>query len=123
MSAARPLPLLLAGLVMVAGPARSQDARRSLDLTIGGVGISIGDSRQARGLRVNVRDSRLDRVAGVNATIWSPFEGGHGDITGLALGLPVTGGRRIDGLQIGAFGAEVLDDLRGVAVNGLGIGA
>lgn len=83
---------LVVPAVIAAHPLRAQESRRSLDLTVGGVGISIGDSRRLNGLRINYRDSRLDRVNGINATIWRPYDGGHGDITGLALGLPVTGG-------------------------------
>src|SRR5262245_51141722 len=101
----------------------AQESRRSIDLTVGGVGISIGDSRRATGLRINFRDSRLDWVKGINATIWTPYRRGHGDITGLSLGLPATGGRDISGLLLAAWGGEITGDFTGISIAGLGVGA
>src|SRR5687767_15974717 len=83
---------LLAALVLVS-PASAQ----SLDLTINNTGLSIGDSRFVRGIRINFRDRNLRRVEGVNITVWSPYEPARGEVKGLALGLPLTGARRIDG--------------------------
>ena len=97
---------VVAALLTAASGAFAQDSR-SLDLTVGGVGISIGDSRRVNGLRVNFRDSRLEEVNGINATIWTPYRRGDGDITGLSLGLPATGGRDIRGLLLAFWGAEV----------------
>ena len=105
-----------------ATPILAQESRRSLDLTVGGVGISIGDSRRVTGLRLNYRDSRLDRVTGINATIWMPYREGYGDITGLALGLPATGGRDVQGLLVAAFGAAITESFSGISVSGLGMG-
>jgi hypothetical protein len=58
-------------------------------------------------------------VSGINATIWTPYRGGHGNITGLALGVPATGGRDIRGLIATGFGAEVTETFKGVSVAGL----
>ena len=113
---------LLVALLSLTRTGLAQDPRRSLDLTVGGVGISIGDSRRVNGLRLNFRDSRLDEVNGINATIWTPYRDGHGDITGLSLGLPATGGRRINGLVAAVFGAEITEDFGGISVAGLGMG-
>ena len=63
-----------------------QDDRRSLDLGVSGVGISIGDSRRWTGLRLNFRDSRLEEANGINATIWGPYKGGAGRVNGLPSG-------------------------------------
>ena len=46
------------------------EPRRSLDLTVNHTGISIGDSREVTGLRLNFRDTRLKRVDGMNITLW-----------------------------------------------------
>ena len=83
------MPLLrkfaAAGLaLLVAIPALAQD--NSLDLTVNGSGISIGDSREVKGLRLNYRDRNLRRVDGVNATIWMPYEHPRGLVEGVALG-------------------------------------
>ena len=109
-------------LSVATGIGRAQEPRRSVDLTVGGTGISIGDSKKARGLRLNFRDGRLEQVTGVNATIWTPFKGGHGNITGLALGLPATGGQDIHGLNLAFFGTEVQGSFTGISIAGLGFG-
>lgn len=96
---------------------------QSLDLTINHYGLSIGDSRFVRGVRLNFRDRNLERVEGVNVTIWSPYEPMRGVVKGLALGLPVTGARAIHGAGIGILGVGVAENLRGIGLGGLGIGA
>jgi hypothetical protein len=94
----------------------------SVDLTVNDVGISIGDSRRVVGLRLNYRDRYLREVTGVNATIWIPYDESRGDVRGLALGLPATGGRRIDGIALGIVGIGVHDNMRGIAIGGIGTG-
>ena len=112
---------LLALLFGVAG-APSVSAQ-SLDLTVGGYGLSIGDSREVNGVRLNFRDRRLRQVNGINATIWTPPSPARGIINGIALGLPVTGGRRINGLATGLLGAGAEESIRGVLFAPLGAGA
>lgn len=112
--------LLLGALVAFAATPLSA---QSVDLTINNTGISIGDSRFVRGIRLNFRDSRLDSVYGINATIWSPHKDGGGDVTGLALGLPATGARRIQGAGVGVFGFGTEEDFTGIGIGGLGIGS
>lgn len=65
----------------------AQDSRRSLDLTVNHTGLSIGDSRRVNGLRINIRDTRLERVNGINATVLVPAKRSHGDVYGVAVGL------------------------------------
>ena len=113
---------LIVALLGIARTGFAQDSRRSLDLTVGGVGISIGDSRRVNGLRLNFRDSRLEKVNGINATIWTPYRDGDGDITGLSLGLPATGGRNVTGLMAAFLGGAVTEDFAGISVAGLGMG-
>ena len=96
---------------------------QSIDLTINDYGLSIGDSRFVRGIRLNFRDKNLESVHGINATIWTPYEGGAGDVTGLALGLPATGARRLTGAGIGIFGVGAEEDFTGIGIGGLGVGA
>src|SRR5688500_17701684 len=66
--------------------------------------ICIGDCRRVVGIRLNFRDSRLERVDGINATIWTPYEPMGGVVNGIALGLPATGAGDITGLSLGVFG-------------------
>ena len=84
--------------LLAAIPASAQ----GLDLTINHVGLGIGDVPRVTGLRLNYRDRHLERVDGVNATIWTPYDnGGNGEVRGVALGVPVTGAARIDGVAVG----------------------
>ena len=99
----------------------AQEPARSLDLAINGTGISIGDSRGVNGLRLNFRDTRLERVNGVNITMWHPTGTSHGIVNGAAIGLPLTGARQITGLAIGLVGATVEERFRGIGVGGFGV--
>lgn len=99
-----------------------EQGRRSLDLTINDVGISIGDSRAVTGLRINWRDTRLERVNGLNLTLWKPAKSSHGTVRGIALGVPFTGGKNITGLAAGV-GIEVEDVMSGISVSAIGMGA
>jgi len=98
-------------------------ATQSLDLAIKNYGISIGDSRRINGLRLNFRDQRLRQVNGINATFWMPHEPARGHVKGLALGLPLTGAEKINGIAIGIFGAGAEASLKGIAMGLVGVGA
>lgn len=112
---------LAAICALTAAPGAAQEPR-SLDLTVNDVGISIGDSRRVVGLRLNFRDRHMEEVVGINATIWSPHEY-TGRVRGLALGLPMTGARRIDGIAAGIFGVGASESIRGLSLAGIGMGA
>lgn len=94
-----------------------------LDLTVHDVGLAIGDKPEMTGLRINFRDRRLKRVNGVNLTLWSPYSPATGVVNGLALGLPVTGARDVNGALIGVLGGGAEGSLTGIAIGGVGIGA
>src|SRR5690606_15470010 len=110
----RPFALPLLALLSITAPLRAQEPR-SLDLMVDDVGLSIGDSRRTVGLRLNFRDRAMEEVIGVNATIWLPYEA-NGNVTGVALGIPVTGARRIDGIGAGLFGVGAEKSFRGLAI-------
>ena len=119
-----------AALLFVSTPVSAQKnrerdgdgGRRSLDLGVGGVGLSIGDSRRWTGLRINYRDSRLDQANGVNLTLWYPYEGGAGDVAGFAIGVPATGARELTGVGLGVFGFGVERSFTGLGIGGIGMG-
>jgi hypothetical protein len=108
-------------VAMLALPAAA--SAQSLDLTVNNTGLSIGDSRFVRGVRINFRDRRLERVEGVNITVWTPYEPARGVVKGLAIGLPATGARRIEGAGIGVFGVGATQDFTGIGLGGFGVGA
>lgn len=85
--------------------------------------ISLGNYPRVDGLRINFRDRRLERVRGINVTIWQPHEPATGAVTGLALGLPMTGAGEMRGVALGAFGVSADGALRGISIGGIGVGA
>ncbi|MDE3128555.1 MAG: hypothetical protein KGL38_11150 [Gemmatimonadota bacterium] len=110
---------LLALLVLVPATAAAQ----GLDLTVNHVGLALGNVPRVTGLRLNFRDSRVQWVNGINATVWNSYREPTGAITGLVLGLPLTDGRRIRGLALGAGGVGAADTFTGIGAGGLGVGA
>ena len=115
----RPLSVACAAALGLAAPLGAQ----SLDLTVNNTGLSIGDSRFVRGIRLNFRDRNLERVDGINATIWTPYDPADGVVNGLALGVPVTGAYDINGAGIGIFGVGAMHDFTGIGVGAFGVGA
>jgi len=131
--------LLAAGQVRV-GVAQGDttETGAALNATVGTVGLSLGDARRTTGIRLNYRDRRLEWVRGINATVWRPHDASRGTVSGLAVGLPVTGAYRLRGVGVGGgigvrstlhgvvaspLGARSGGDMVGVAVGGVGIGA
>ncbi|HKV52453.1 MAG TPA: hypothetical protein VJO52_14765 [Gemmatimonadaceae bacterium] len=93
----------------------------ALHLTLHDVGIAIGNARHVDGIRLNFRDSGHYVVHGLNATVWTTYPHADGLVQGIALGVPVTQAREIDGLGVGlGIGAD--DNLSGLAM-GVGVGA
>jgi len=126
---------------------------QSLDIPVKGYGISFGNSKKFAGLRFNFRDKRVDRIDGVNFTLWKAEENedalmrgislgvmpeagdmgylqvGFGviaeyQLTGLTLGILGAGsGEDMDGINIGGLGAGAGGDITGINIGGLGAGA
>lgn len=110
-------------LVLAVASVPAIAAAQSLDLTINNTGLSIGDSRFVRGVRLNFRDRNLDRVEGINATIWYPYDDARSsEVKGLALGLPTTGAHQISGAGVGVFGVGTEEEFHGLGVGLLGVG-
>src|SRR5207253_5031646 len=112
-------PLLAIGATVLGAAGASA---QSIDLTIRNTGLSIGDSRFVRGVRINFRDDRMERVDGVNITIWTPYEPMEGTVNGFAIGLPATGARRINGIGAALFGLGTTRDFKGIGIGGIGLG-
>jgi len=84
----------------------------------GEVGIGIGHVPRVTGLRMNWQDRDLDRVRGINLTLWRPAEGVGGRVDGLALGLMPAAGR-IRGVGAGLVAVLGEEHLSGVQMAGL----
>jgi len=96
-------------------PARGNGLR----LTVGGYGIGIGNVPRVNGIRLNVRDSYLEAVNGLNLTVWKPAGGVRGTVNGLALGLVLPSAHSINGLGVGGLGVLTRAKASGVFAGGL----
>ena len=111
---------ILTLILVFAAPAVGQN---SVDLMVDGVGLSIGDSKEVTGLRLNFRDRAMRRVTGINATLWLPYKNHGGDVHGIALGLPATGADNITGLGYGWIAVAANEDAKGIISGGIAAGA
>ena len=116
--------IAIIAVMLVLVPALPRGAHaQGLKIAVGDVGIGIGAVPRIDGIRLNFRDGEeLDRVRGINATIWAPYDDIRGDIYGLALGLPLTGAHDITGIGLGG-GVAAHGDFHGIGVAALGLGA
>ena len=124
--AALPFALLAAAALRPA-PARAQAdtvpeppaSHHALGLTVGGVGLTLGNSRMATGVRINAVDHQVERVTGLNLTLWKPKSNPDLVVTGVAAGLVGPRAKRIDGIALGGIGVMASERLNGVSAGGL----
>ncbi len=62
----RTAALLSLALLAAPFPAKAD----SLDIAVGGVGLSLGNSSRLTGVRVNLVDHEVQSVTGLNLTLW-----------------------------------------------------
>ncbi|MEM7206074.1 MAG: hypothetical protein AAF628_37815 [Planctomycetota bacterium] len=99
--------------------ARAPAPHLSLDL-FGGYGLSLGNSRDWTGLRINFRDRGAGHLRGVNLTLWAPADHAVERIDGLALGVaPVADHLR--GVALGALASVTEDASEGIGLAGLAV--
>jgi hypothetical protein len=97
--------------------ASSASAQASIDLTVGNIGLAVGDVPRVIGVRLNYTDRRLERVDGLNVTI----AGGtpSGTVNGVELGLVAATLGTTNGLALGTFSLRAAERVRGIALSGL----
>ena len=110
---------------------------QSLDIPVKGYGISFGNSKEFAGLRFNFRDKRVDRIDGINVTLWKADENEDAIMRGISLGIMPEAGDmgylqvgfgiiadyQLSGISIGILGAGSGQDMDGINIGGLGAGA
>jgi hypothetical protein len=105
---------------------------QSLDLGIANTGLSIGNSPRWTGLRINWADRDVERVNGVNLTLWKPpavrddqgnSSSANPDFTmnGVALGLVAPVAARFNGVAAGLGGVIAHEAVNGIALGGIGV--
>jgi hypothetical protein len=110
---------------------------QSLDIPVKGYGISFGNSKKFAGLRFNFRDRHVDRIDGINLTLWKADENEDaimrgislgvipeaGDMGYLQIGFGVVADYQLTGITLGILGAGSGQDMDGINIGGLGAGA
>jgi hypothetical protein len=113
--------LLCLGLLGVC-PLGVDGARaQSLDLTLGEYGLSFGNSKRTTGIRINVVDRDVERVRGLNLTLWTPGPNPEAEYSGLALALIGTKAREINGVALSGIGINASERVRGLGAGILGV--
>lgn len=119
----RLLPILLLLAAWPAGAGASEETGPSLNLMIHETGIAFGHAPRVNGIRINLQDRYLERVNGLNLTLWSPPGRGDvgGDVNGFAVGLVAPTAARLNGVQAGLAAVVASERLAGVSVGGLAV--
>ncbi|MGE5742962.1 MAG: hypothetical protein ACM368_03460, partial [Gemmatimonadota bacterium] len=99
---------------------RGRPGYRALNLGVHDVGLSIGNSRRWTGLRINFQDNGVERVNGINLTIWNAKHNETMELNGVALGLAGPVGGTFNGVTVGVIGAVAERGFHGVTLAGLG---
>lgn len=89
-------------------------------------GIGFGNLPEFSGIRFNFIDKNVQRISGINVSIWQPKEDTvqTGTINGLSIGLPMAfGSENRSGIGVGIFGVGAKKNLKGINLGGLGVGA
>jgi hypothetical protein len=108
--------------------AHSWASAQGLNIPAKKFGISFGNSPEFTGLRFNFRDRNVEKINGLNLTIWRPYDNWEGDelgsrVSGLSVGLPFTGGGSVHGLNTALVGIQAGKSLAGINLSGIGMGA
>ena len=118
---------------------QSGSVYKSVNVAIKNYGLSIGNSKGINGIRINFRDKYLQKVNGINFTIWKPKENENENsvINGFALGIVMPyatkingfgfglalGGGQLNGISFGILGVGADRGINGLGIGGLGIGS
>lgn len=89
-------------------------------------GLSFGNSTRFNGIRFNIIDKDIEKINGINISVWGHKESGRqtGTVNGISIGLPAAMGTEYrNGINIGIAGAGAKMDIRGINLGVLGTGA
>jgi hypothetical protein len=96
---------------------------QSLDIPSKKWGISFGNSKNFTGLRFNIQDDGVQKINGINFTLWKPKKDNPDSvINGLSLGL-MPGGGHLRGIQLGIVGVGAEASIKGINLGLIGAGA
>ena len=95
---------------------------QSLDFPTRHAGISFGNSKYFSGIRFNFRDHDVERISGMNFTLWKGYDNERARITGIAAGV-IPEGDYLSGVQLGIAGVAADRQLKGIGIGMLGVGS
>lgn len=114
--------LFLAALVLLFNNSFSQ----GLGIPSKRGGLGFGNLSKFTGIRFNFKDKDVEKINGINTTIWVTKDDSYqtGTVNGLSLGLPLAmGHENQNGISIGALGVGTTGNLTGINIGVLGAGA
>lgn len=99
-------------------PVPAQDnSFHSLNLPTRKYGLSIGNSREFNGLRINFRDREVDRINGINLTLWRGSQNKYAEVNGVSIGLFAPEAGYLRGVSIGGLAVAADKEILGLAVS------
>jgi hypothetical protein len=107
--------LVTIGFTLFAQDSLSAGNGKALNLPFRKYGLSIGNSRNFNGVRINFRDKDVQHINGLNLTGWTRDYGANEFVYGLNIGI-IPSTRLSNGITFGLFGSG------GECLNGLAYG-
>jgi hypothetical protein len=97
---------------------------KALNIPFKKYGISVGNSYEFTGIRVNFADKNVKRINGLNVTFWlKKFQNYSSSVNGISIGVTPTGGS-MQPINLGVLGLGTSPkNLSGVSLGGLIIGS
>lgn len=97
---------------------------KALNIPTKKYGISIGNSFEFTGVRINFADKNVKKINGINVTFWfNKFENENAIVNAISIGvLPIAG--KMQPINIGLLGVGTAkNNLNGLSIGGFGIGS
>ena len=98
--------------------------KKSLNFPTKKYGISIGNSYEFTGIRINFADKNVKKINGLNVTFWlQPSKNQDAEVNGVSLGV-FPAGSKMQPINIGLLGVgTVKNNLNGLSIGGIVIGS
>jgi len=117
----RPTVVLLTTLLTLT-LAHTTASAGGLGIPTSHVGLGLGNLQDFTGVRLNWQDRDVQRVDGLNITVWAPAGDNRGTYRGLGLHLVGAGGDVFEGIHLSGLGLGAEERARGIFISGLGMG-
>jgi hypothetical protein len=89
-------------------------------------GLSFGNSTKFNGIRFNIIDKDIEKINGINISVWGNKESERqtGTVNGISLGIPAAmGAANLHGINLGLIGVGAKNNIKGINIGLLGAGA